>query len=59
MTSCMDMCAQEQECEGIVYGANLTEMVGNSPRGANCILKDATWEPTNPMKFWFASAVKI
>jgi hypothetical protein len=59
ITACMDRCAQEQECKGIVYGANLTAMVADGDPGANCLLKNATWEPSSKKAFWFASAVKV
>ncbi|KAA8611921.1 hypothetical protein PtrSN002B_006613 [Pyrenophora tritici-repentis] len=57
---CMDKCAGYIHCKGVVYGANLTDMVLDGKPGGNCLLKNATWDASRPPgKFWMASAVKV
>lgn len=57
-TACMDHCAETAGCHGVVYGANLTEMVADGDPGANCLLKNGTWEPVERRETWMASALK-
>ncbi|KAF2658795.1 hypothetical protein K491DRAFT_713271 [Lophiostoma macrostomum CBS 122681] len=59
ITACMARCAAEQACKGVVYGANLTAMVADGTPGANCLLKNATWDAVGERAFWVASAVKV
>ncbi|KAF2121463.1 hypothetical protein BDV96DRAFT_640855 [Lophiotrema nucula] len=56
--SCMDECAANTKCMGAVYGANLTAMVQDGDPGANCLLKNGTWEATASRIAWMASGVK-
>ncbi|RMZ71890.1 cytochrome P450 [Pyrenophora seminiperda CCB06] len=57
---CMDKCAGYIHCKGVVYGANLTDMVADDKPGGNCLLKNATWDASRPPgKFWMASGVKV
>ncbi|CAE7028101.1 hypothetical protein PTTW11_04365 [Pyrenophora teres f. teres] len=58
--NCMDKCAGYIHCKGVVYGANLTDMVADGKPGGNCLLKNATWDANRPPgKFWMASGVKV
>ena len=53
---CMDKCAGYLHCKGVVYGANLTDMVADGKPGGNCLLKNGTWDASRPPgKFWMAS----
>lgn len=59
ITTCMDLCANDTTCGGIVYGANLTDMVADGDPGGNCLLKNNTWDAVSQKEEWFASAVKL
>ncbi|KAF2739041.1 hypothetical protein EJ04DRAFT_509195 [Polyplosphaeria fusca] len=57
-TSCMDRCAQDSACRGVVYGANLTAMLADGDPAGNCLLKNGTWDAKVERDYWFASGVK-
>lgn len=58
-TACMERCANDLDCGGVVYGANLTAMVADGVPGANCLLKNSTFVPSRVGKFWQVSAVRV
>lgn len=55
----MERGADDLDCGGVVYGANLTAMVADGDPGANCLLKNSTFVPGRVGKFWQASAVRV
>ncbi|XPS76164.1 hypothetical protein M3J09_008221 [Ascochyta lentis] len=58
-TSCMDECAGTLECAGVVYAADLTKRVADGSPGANCLLKNGSWVPSEKGANWEASAVRV
>jgi hypothetical protein len=55
----MEKCAENLGCGGVVYGANLTDMVADGDPGGNCLLKNGSWVASQIGKMWHASAVRL
>lgn len=58
LTACMDRCSEVDGCMGVIYNAVLSMAEADGDPGANCLLKNATWDPIAKRKFWLASAVR-